>query len=114
MADFENHAAAAAGITAEIERKLVALSIDWRDGMAMRQLAREALTYDKSQTFPGIGIAPVGQLTRMELCGLIGLMLATMTEGAQKGEELHGSDAWKALARALWEEKEGHSQAGST
>lgn len=105
VADFEHYTGTAANISLEIERKLVTLGIDWQDDAALRHLAGEALQYDKSRTFPGLHSAEPGELAHMELCGLIALMFGTITEGANDGQDIHGSDVWKALARALWAEK---------
>jgi len=105
MADVEHYVSTAANIALEIERKLATLNIDWHDDLAMRHLANEALQYDKSRRYPGLQHAPSGQLAHMELCGLIVLMNKTITEGALDGQAIHGSDAWKALAKALWAEK---------
>ena len=102
MADFEHYSSTANGIALEIERKLVALNIDWHDDSAMRQLASEALKYDKERKFPGLEKGGADQLAHMELCGLIALMHGTIAEGAIDGQDIHGSEAWKALARALW------------
>jgi hypothetical protein len=107
MADFEDHSGTAASIALEIERKLVALNIDWHDEAAMKKLANEALCYDKDKKFPGLHSSGQGELARMELCGLIALMHTTIAEGAADGQAIHGSDAWKAVARALWAEKSG-------
>ncbi|MDB5799738.1 MAG: hypothetical protein JWL63_677 [Rhodocyclales bacterium] len=105
MADFEDYAGTAASIALEIERKLITLNIDWHDPVALKQLASEALQYDKNRKFPGLEAAAPGQLAHMELCGLIALMHRTIGEGAVDGQSIHGNDAWKALARALWAEK---------
>jgi hypothetical protein len=102
MADFEDFEGEAASIALEIERKLIALGIDWHDESALKLLANEALQYDCARSFPGLGHGGENQLARMELCGLIGLMNTTMTEGANDNKLLHGSEVWKALAKALW------------
>ncbi|HSD37375.1 MAG TPA: hypothetical protein VLC92_07680 [Rhodocyclaceae bacterium] len=105
MADFEDFGATAASIALQIERKLIALGVDWHDESALKQLAADAMQYDSSKTFPGLENGGETQLARMELCGLIGLMNATIAEGANDDQRIHGSDAWKALAKALWSEK---------
>jgi hypothetical protein len=107
MADFEHHGQTAAKIALEIERKLAILGLDWRDAATMRRLAREVMEPGKPTTFAGFEQGIPSQLAYMELQGLINLMLRTMEEGAEGGEVIHGSDAWKALARALWNEHEG-------
>ena len=102
MADFEDFDATAASIGLQIERKLVALGIDWQDESALRTLAAEALQYDNTRSFPGLQKGGQDQLAYMELCGLIALMNKTMAEGADDDRHVHGGDVWKALAKALW------------
>ena len=114
MPDFENYAGTAANIVLRIEQKLVALRIDWQDQSAMRRLAVEALDYDRTRNFPGLDNGGIEQMAHMELCGLIGLMNATITEGANEGQDIHGNDVWKALAKALWAVKESSGSNGST
>lgn len=108
MADFEHHGQAAAKIALEIERKLAILGLDWRDAATMQSLAREVMEPGKRKTFTGFESGDSSQLAYMELRGLINLMLLTMEEGAEGGAHIHGSDVWKALAKALWREHEGN------
>lgn len=88
----------------EIERKLLVLNVDWNDSGAMHELAREVLQ-------PGTVHAPSEdhsnrvKAARVELFGLVALMNKVMAEAAERGVEVHGNDAWKALAKALWAEK---------
>jgi hypothetical protein len=114
MADFENYAGTAANIALQIERKLVVLNVDWHDEAALRRLAHEALQYDKNQKFPGFEHGGADQLAHMEICGLIALMNKTITEGAIDGQDIHGSEVWKALAKVLWAEKNLSESNGST
>ncbi len=109
MAEFEDQQGDAAQISREIAGKLVALGVDWNDPEEMRALAREALDFRGSsqKRFLASG-EPVSRL-KLELFGLIGLMLKTMEEGASFGGHIHGSEVWKAMARALWDEKTGSS-----
>ncbi len=106
MADFEHHSGTASNISLEIERKLIALGLDWQDSAAMRSLAEEALGTETHAGFAGLHRAAPEDLARMQLFGLIGLMLRTMEESAVSGQEIHGGDAWKSLAKALWAVKE--------
>lgn len=106
MAEFENHRDDALQISREIARILIALGIDWKDEAQMRGLAREALNYHKNRKNPLAHFSSAeSDRIKLELFGLIGLMLRTMEEGADLGVHIHGSDVWKALAKALWEEK---------
>ncbi len=105
MAGFENYARDTAEIEAEIVRKGIALGIDWSDDVALRQLAREALAFNPAEVHLLASAAlDYRQLARIELFGLAGVMLKTMTESAGQGQETHGGPAWKAFARALWAE----------
>jgi hypothetical protein len=104
MPEYEDYEGTAAWIELEIERKLVILGVDWHDEGAMRALAKEALAFNG--TGNGGGDKSVDTIARVELYGLIGLMLRTMEESAGIGREVHGRDAWKAVARALWAEKD--------
>ncbi len=105
MAGFENYEQDTRDIELEIERKGVALGIDWKNEQQVRQLAREALDFHTANT-GRIAHESVDytRLARIELFGLAGLMLRTMQESASIGIESHGGDAWKAFARALWAE----------
>lgn len=105
-AEFERYTEHAAKIAHEIEGHLVALGLDWRDEFAMRGLAREVLDVKDPRQAGKPGEDAWQQKGRVELHGLIGLMLQTMTESATIGYEVHGGECWKALARALWAEKE--------
>lgn len=105
MAEFENHRDDALQISREIARILIALGIDWKDEAQMRALAKEALNYHKDRKNPHMHFNARADRSKLELFGLIGLMLRTMEEGADLGVHIHGSDVWKALAKALWEEK---------
>lgn len=103
MSGFENYARQAEALEREIVRKGIALGIDWDDAVAVRTLARAAFAHKQA-----VPVAPGDSagLAREELFGLIGLMLQVMTESASEGIESHGGPAWKALARALWAERE--------
>lgn len=102
MAQFEDQQGDALDISREIARKLIVLGVDWDDPQAMRAIAREALHYTADR---GSALLERPGRTKLELFGLIGLMLKTMEEGADQGSHIHGSDVWKAMAKALWAEK---------
>lgn len=102
MAQFEDQQGDALQIAHEIARMLIALRIDWNDAKEMRTIAREALDYH-AQGKPSSSLPR----TKLELFGLIGLMLKTMEEGAEFHRLIHGNDVWKAMGRALWEENTG-------
>jgi len=105
MAGFEDYAADTREIELEIERKGLALGVDWTDDGQVRALAREALDHSASD----IRLAASGPvdhrlMAKVDLFGLAALMLRTMEESAGVGIESHGGPAWKAFARALWAE----------
>lgn len=85
----------------EIERKMVILSIDWHDPTRLRELARKIL----NQKDAAQAVAEQGSQAWVELVGLVNLMNILMAESAAKDVEVHGNEAWKALARALWLER---------
>ncbi|GAA5166212.1 hypothetical protein [Viridibacterium curvum] len=107
MADFENFSQTASNIALEIERKLVILGLDWHNPVTMQQLAQSVLAEDKKSALDLLGIPASANQSFFDLQGLISLMLRTMEEGADSGQWIHGSDAWKALAKALWDQHEG-------
>lgn len=91
-------------LSKEIERKLVMVGLDWSDEGLMRDLAREVLS---GSVRMGMGENETNRekAARVELFGLIGLMNKVMCEAAEHGTVVHGSDAWKAIAKALWAER---------
>jgi hypothetical protein len=107
MAGFENYSQEIREIEQEIERKGIALGINWDDDAQVRSLAREALDHATgdmkiSATDP----VDTRLMAKLDLFGLAGIMLRTMEESATVGVESHGGPAWKAFARALWAEAE--------
>lgn len=106
MAEFENQQAEALQISTELARSLIALGVDWTNPVELRKLAREALEYKTDEVGQHIDPSDIEARARLKFYGLVALMFQTMEEGAQEGEHVHGSDLWKAVARALWAEKE--------
>lgn len=105
MGLFENYPQEAEAIEKEIERKGVALDIDWDDEVEVRTLAREALLRGQQEmrhaaNHPSDTVA----MARAELFGLAALMLKTMEQSAEDGMHTHGGKVWKAFGRALWQE----------
>lgn len=105
MADFEDQQAEALKISGELASCLLALGIDWHDAQALRLLAREALDLKPDSANLQVKPGDVKTMAKVKFFGLVGLMLKTMEEGADRGLDVHGSDIWKAVARALWAEK---------
>lgn len=102
MSAFENYAREAQNIEHEILTKGVILGIDWNDEVQLRDIARQALdchlgTLDCEPDDPT-------DRARIELFGLIQLMLTVMKESADDQIHTHGGPLWKSLARALWAE----------
>lgn len=105
MSDFEDQQKGARQISSELAGVLIALGVDWNSEQQLRSLAREALAYKPDASSAPIAPGDIREHARLKFYGLIALMLRTMEEGAGKGEEIHGDDVWKAVARALWAEK---------
>ena len=105
MAGFENYAKGTTEIELEIERKGIALGIDWADDGQVRALAREALDHLADDVKRAAAHPEDHRLmAKVDLFGLAALMLRTMEESAGVGVESHGGLAWKAFAKALWTE----------
>lgn len=102
MPVFENYSREAAEIEREIVRHGLVLGIDWNDETQVRALAREALATHDADHAPD----DPRRMAKLELFGLAQLMLTVMRQSADEGMHTHGGPAWKALARALWQEAE--------
>ena len=105
MSELENQKGEALLISTEVARMLVALGVDWMNESEMRAIAREALAYHGSESTHHVAAEDIEARAKHKLFGLTALMLRTMEEGAELGEHVHGSEIWKALAKALWAEK---------
>lgn len=105
MGLFENYAQEVRAIELEIERKGIALGIDWDDAVAVRLLAQEAVCAGE-RVAAAASRAPLDTElhARTELFGLAAMMLKTMEESARDGMEIHGGPIWKCFGRALWQE----------
>ncbi len=101
MSGFENFTKQAKQIELEIERKGIALGIDWNDPAVVARLAREALAYGPDQ-INAPSVDPL-QHARNELFGLTHLMLQVMEESAREKIHTHGGPIWKIYGRALWD-----------
>ena len=106
MPGFENYGREAQEIEREIIRKGLVLGIDWEDEAQVRSLAREALACKDLGGSPDCAPGDARSLAKVELFGLAQLMLTVMRQSADEGMHTHGGTAWKALARALWQEEE--------
>jgi hypothetical protein len=107
MPGFENYAAEAAQLEREIVRKGLVLGIDWSDAAQVRQLAREALACRNLGASPECQPDDALHRAKIELFGLAQLMLTVMRQSAEEDLHTHGGPAWKAFARALWQESPG-------
>lgn len=104
MPSFEDYSREALDIEREIVRKGLVLGIDWADSVAVRQLAREALKCRNLPDDPGCRPTDPQARAKLDLFGLAQLMMTVMRQSADEGQHTHGGPAWKALARALWQE----------
>lgn len=102
MSGFENYSREASDIELEIERKGIALGIDWNDEVQVRTLAQEALKAKvRAETDAGHRETN-DQRARVDLFGLAQLMLTVMRESAEENMLIHGGPIWKIFGRALW------------
>lgn len=99
MSGFEDFSRQAQNLEREIVRWGVVLGIDWDDPAAVAALAREAVAFrPEGHIFP----ADPAQRARVELFGLVNLMLTVMAQSAEQGIHTHGGPVWKTFARALY------------
>lgn len=112
MPSFENYAKEALDIEREIIRRGLVLGIDWEDEGQVQLLAREALACRDPQENPECRPQEPRALAKIELFGLIQLMLVVMRQSADENMLTHGGQVWKTLARALWREMENQPAAG--
>ncbi len=97
-----------------IAAKLIALGIDWENANAMRALARQMLACHGEEARRCLYSPKKEDRLVAEIAGLSQLMFRLMAESAdERAQELHGGRVWKALARALYEEKEAQLTASS-
>jgi hypothetical protein len=107
MAEFEDYVQGTKDIELEIQRKGIALGIDWHDQWQVRALAKEALDHLAADVkLAARSPTDHSLMAKVELFGLVGLMLRAMEETAGLGFESHGGKIWKTFARALWAEKQ--------
>ena len=106
MPDFESYSDEAREIEQAIIRHGIALDIDWDDAATVHNLARQALDCHLSGTIPPeCTMDDIRSRARIELFGLVQLMLKVMTESATEESALtHGGPVWKSFAHALWAE----------
>jgi len=104
MTAFENYAREALELEHGIATKGIILGIDWDDAAQVRELARQALDC----RLGAVDCEPddPADRARIELFGMIQLMLTVMKESADDQTLTHGGPLWKTLARALWAEHE--------
>lgn len=110
MPAFENYGAEAAQLETEIARKGVILGIDWDNAAQLRKLAKQALACHEDTIQLDCNPASPEGIAKLELFGLVQLMLKVMEQGAGEGIEVHGGPVWKAFAKALWAEKTGEAE----
>jgi hypothetical protein len=102
MSGFENYDRETAELELELQRKGVALNIDWNNAAQVREIARAAL-HCKPATMDCDHHDPE-QMARFALYGIAQLMLRVMTESARDEIHSHGGPVWKTFARSLWAE----------
>jgi len=105
MSGFEHFQKEIEDIERAIARLGVVLGIDWQDAAQMRTLAAQALDWHPPASVPSRQ-QDAELHARIELYGLMQLMLTVMTQSAEEGMLAHGGPIWKTLGHALWREIE--------
>ena len=104
MSLFENYVRETQQIELEIERKGVALGLDWDNELQIREIARKALAGPQKEVSVAFHNLSWNDRAMLELFALSQLMLTVMQESANDQIHIHGGPLWKTLARALWAE----------
>ncbi|HQW19978.1 MAG TPA: hypothetical protein PLI90_04815 [Rhodocyclaceae bacterium] len=102
MSLFENYVRETQQIELEIERKGVALGLDWDNELQIREIARKALAGPQKEVSVAFHNLSWNDRAMLELFALSQLMLTVMQESATEDMQTHGGKAWKSLGRALW------------
>ena len=102
MSGFENYDRETAELELQLQRKGIALNIDWNNAIQVREIACAAL-HCKPAVMDCDRHDPE-QMARLDLYGIAQLMLRVMTESARDDILSHGGPIWKIFARALWAE----------
>ncbi len=102
MSQIENHYHEVVHIETEIQRKMIALGLDWHNEQAMKQLASECKVFHEDDAQSAYASHERERITKAELFGLVSLMLSTMENAALEGRVVHGGEIWKAFGIHLY------------
>lgn len=102
MSQTENHWAEVRHIETELQRKMIALGLDWHDEAAMTLLAAECKAFSPAEANAAFVSKDRARITKAEIFALASLMLRAMEDAAMEGREVHGGEAWKAFSRHLY------------
>lgn len=113
MSGFGHYERDAVELEREILKRGFLLDLDWDDEVALRTMAREALTCTPECNVQMLRDPDPKRRARAELYALAMLMLEVMRQSAEIGVHTHGGPAWKAFGRALIEEADRLARDGS-
>lgn len=102
MSQIENHSAEVSRIETELQRKMIALGVDWHDEAAMTLLALECRAFGPEDARAAHASHDRQRILKAEIFALASLMLQIMGDAVLQGREVHGGEAWKAFGKHLY------------
>ncbi|MBI4938004.1 MAG: hypothetical protein HY846_07280 [Nitrosomonadales bacterium] len=102
MSQTENHWAEVRHIETELQRKMIALGLDWHDDAAMTMLAEECKVFGPAGAGAAFASNDRERIAKAEIFALASLMFRTMESAAIEGREVHGGEVWKAFSKHLY------------
>lgn len=103
MSQIENHWDEVAQIETELQRKMIALGLDWHDTSAMQQLASECKVFGPANAQAAYASEDQNLRTKAELFSLASLMMQAMENATLEGRDVHGGEVWKSFGRHLYD-----------
>ena len=103
MSQIENHWSEVSRIETELQRKMIALGVDWHDETAMRLLAMECKTFGPAEARAAHASHDPKRILKAEIFVLASLMLQIMGDAALQERDVHGGEAWKAFGKHLYD-----------
>ena len=102
MSQIENHHDEIARIETELQRKMIALGLDWHSEAAMKALASECKAFRPADADAAYASHDRERITKAEVFALASLMLGAMENAANEGRVVHGGEVWKAFGVHLY------------
>lgn len=102
MSQIENHWAEVSRIETELQRKMIALGVDWHNETAMTLLAMECKSFGPEDAKAARASHEPKRILKAEIFALASLMLQIMGDAALQERDVHGGEVWKAFGKHLY------------